>query len=793
MKKIILGLLLLVAFTNLSAQNKLGWGVEFFGNSTYKLTYTYEKSSNNENFTNATIAKPLAFTNPESVYTITNDTVLFLENLVKIYPAGLDNEFKKLSVSLTNLEQIYGGGERALPLNRRGYQFNFWNNPWYAYGLGADNLNYSIPYFLSSQGYALFFDNGSKGYADIGKKNANVLEVGFSSGQLNVYIIFGSTYAQILQNYHKLTGTQPMPPRWAMGNLMSRFGYTSEAQVNEIAGKMKAAKIPFDAIIYDLFWFGDSIKGSLGNLDWVNKKNWPNPVKMIANYKAKNIKTTLITEPFILENTKSHNEAKKYFATNGDKQPYLLTQFYFGKGGLLDIFRKDAAQWIWNYHYKKQIANGVAAWWTDLGEPENHPNDMVHNLTDLGISRKVMAKEVHNIYGHYWNKMLFENYAKEYPNYRLFHLNRSGFAGSQRYSIFPWSGDVGRNWSGLQAQLPVMLGMSICGIPYIHADAGGFAGGDKDPELYIRWLQFASYSPILRPHGTALGEIDPQNTDFASEPALIDTNYLDIARTTVYNRYKLLPYTYTLAYRQAKFGEPIVKPLFYNYKKDAKATSIQSQFLLGDNIMIVPVTEKGQATINCYLPSGFWYEKNSNKAYPGQQFYKMDVSNFSFPVFYKEGSFIPNYNTTGENASEIKRENLSVTYIPTFRPSSYEMYDDDGNSKNAIASNAFELIKFESNGIIEDKTIITIQSNNGIYTGKPLQRNIELLIPTITSKPKSIVINGQLIAIADPTTNKSNTAAFLPSNDSTLANNTNDKIIINITLKQLKQTIIISW
>jgi len=86
---------------------------------------------------------------------------------------------------------------------------------------------------------------------------------------------------------------------------------------------------------------------------------------------------------------------------------------------------------------------------------------MMHNLADIGIKRKMKADEIHNVYGHYWNKMLFSKYAKEFPEERLFHLNRSGFAGSQRYSIFPWSGDVSRRWSGLRAQLPVMLGMSM--------------------------------------------------------------------------------------------------------------------------------------------------------------------------------------------------------------------------------------------------------------------------------------------------------------------------------------------
>jgi oligosaccharide 4-alpha-D-glucosyltransferase len=380
-----------------------------------------------------------------------------------------------------------------------------------------------------------FFDNGSKGFVDIGKSDSASFKTTFSYGEINAYVIIGKSYQEILSSYHTLTGTQPLPPRWALGNLMSRFGYTSEKQVNEIVAAMKKEAMPVDAVIFDLFWFGDGIKGGIGNLDWVNKERWPNPVGMINNFTKQNIKTTLITEPFVLEYTNAYDASLEYWAKDGAGYPYTMKDFYFGKGGLIDIFRKDAGNWIWNYHYKRQIKNGVTAWWTDLGEPENHKPDMFHNAKDLGISKLLPAYAVHNIYGHYWNKMLFENYAKEYPTQRLFHLNRSGFAGSQRYSIFPWSGDVARNWSGLQAQPLVMLGMSMSGVPYIHADAGGFALGEKDEELFVRWLQFATYTPVFRPHGTALYDVDPEAPSFPSEAALYDEPYKSLAKKLLLN------------------------------------------------------------------------------------------------------------------------------------------------------------------------------------------------------------------------------------------------------------------
>ena len=675
------------------AQRNANWQVFPYANNIFKVIYHPAEYNREFNVTNAVIAKPL--NNIMPIFNINSDASVTINNGAFTFsPVFAEAGLKGLSFKLQKDEMIFGGGERALPLNRRGYRFNLYNQPNYAYGVGAENLNYSVPFFISNKGYGIFYDNGSKGYADIGKKDRNIFEVAFEGGEINAFIIFGKTYQEILSSYHKLTGLQPLPPRWAMGNLMSRFGYTSQDQATTIAKQMKDEKVPVDAIIFDLFWFGDSIKGSLGNLDWVNKEKWPDPNKMIADFKKQHINTTLITEPYILQYTNAYNESLEYQAKDINDNAFVLQDFYFGKGGLIDIFRKDAGQWIWNYHYKKQIKNGVAAWWTDLGEPETHPQNMFHNLKDLGINKPVLANQVHNIYGHYWNKMLFENYAKEYPSQRLFHLNRSGFAGSQRYSIFPWSGDVGRNWSGLQAQLPVMLGMSMSGVPYIHADAGGFALGEYDSELYVRWLQFAAYTPIFRPHGTALYEWDKQAVSFPSEVALIDEPFKGYAKQAVKERYAMLPYNYTLAYRNAKYGEPLVKPLLYNFSSDTNAIKTEDEYLFGDNVLFAPVIKKEQKTRKVYLPKGNWFNVETNKVYEGSSFVEFDVTDYKKPLFYKEGSFIPQYENNGENTAEINRKKLTIVYIPSAQKSTYEMYDDDGETKNAIALNQYELIKF---------------------------------------------------------------------------------------------------
>jgi oligosaccharide 4-alpha-D-glucosyltransferase len=718
------------------------WQLTQYAANIIKVNFKPDAYTTAENVSDAVIAKPqLQITIP---YTAEGNVVFIGDNKkIAITAPEKNNDSYSFRIALNDDEKIFGGGERALPLNRRGYKFNLYNNPWYGYAEGADNLNYSVPFFTSSNGYGLFFDNASKGFADIGKTTASIFEAGFVSGELNVYVILGNDYKEILAGYHKLTGTQPLPPRWAMGNLMSRFGYTSQQQVTGIVAKMKAQNIPVDAVIFDLFWFGDSIKGTMGNLAWTNKTKWPNPPQMIAGFKKQNINTILITEPFVLQSSSNYNSSKQYHAVDSAGKPYLLTDFYFGKGGIIDIFKKDAQQWFWSKH-QAQMKIGVEAWWGDLGEPEKHPSNLYHNLKDKGFKRLFKADEVHNIYGHTWTKMLYDSYAKNYPAKRLFSLNRSGFAGTQRYGIFPWSGDVSRNWSGLRAQLPIMLSMSMSGVPYIHADAGGFAGGEGDNELYTRWLQFAAFTPIFRPHGTALYEVDKNAFSFPSEAALIEEPYRGYAKEVIDLRYRLLPYNYTLAYKQAANGEPLVAPLYYYYPKDTTAVNVGDEFMWGENILVAPVVEKGATERKIYLPEGKWYSFTDTNMVNGNSWINQKLNINHIPAYIKEGSIIPmwipspiDFSNTS-TSSYTGQKDVSIVYFPSEKPSKGILYNDDGVTKNAVS----EIITFDA--VQTDNIInITVSSNNAKIYQNGLVKQLSIGVPFSFTYPLQGNLNGK--------------------------------------------------
>ena len=389
---------------------------------------------------------------------------------------------------------------------------------------------------------------------------------------------------------------------------------------------------------------------------------------------------------------------------------------------------------------------GVTGWWGDLGEPENHPADVYHNLKDLGFTRKFAAGEIHNIYGHYWSKMLSDNYRKDYPNKRLFHLNRSGYAGSPRYSSFPWSGDVSRSWQGLQSQLPLIQGMSLSGIPYMHSDAGGFAGGDGDAELYVRWLQFAAFTPIYRPHGTAFGDLEPNVKDIPSEASLWPEPTKTLARAAAVTRYRWLPYNYNLCYRQAMYGEPLLKPMFFLNTNDSNLYKAQEQYMWGNEIMVVPVTEKNQTIKQYYIPSGEWTDMNNFKTIKGSLWVSdSTISITSIPVFAKEGSFIP-LVTPMQNTDAYNTATLNVFYIPSIQPSHYDLYEDDGKDANAISNKKYEIISFSSSGL-KKSTTIRISSNNGRYIGRVENRKMTLNICNIIDAPSEILLNGKQLSL----------------------------------------------
>nr|WP_315214899.1 TIM-barrel domain-containing protein [uncultured Flavobacterium sp.] len=630
-----------------------------------------------------------------------------------------------LDFSLNDNEVLYGGGSRALGMNRRGNRLKLYNRAQFGYGDRAELLNFCIPVVLSSKMYAVHFDNAAIGYLDLDSKKDNTLAYETISGKKTYQVIAADSWTDLTASYTDLTGKQPLPARWTFGNFSSRFGYHSQEEVEKTIEKFKNDSIPVDAIIIDLYWFGKTIQGTLGNLDW-DKETFPNPTKMIADLNAKDIKTVLITEPFVLTTSSKWKEAvaKKILATDQFGKPFVY-DFYFGNTGIIDLFKPEGKQWFWSI-YKDLIHQGVGGLWGDLGEPEMFPSE--------AFTAKGKADEVHNIYGHNWAKLIADGYKKDFPATRPFILMRSGYSGSQQFGIIPWSGDVGRSWGGLQSQTEIALQMGMQGIGYMHSDLGGFAGDYFDNELYIRWLQYGVFQPIFRPHA---GEA------VASEPVYKDIVTKAEAKKQVELRYQMLPYNYTLAFENNQKGTPLMRPLLFEEPENQVLQSVCQTYFWGNDFLVTPITKAGLTSTTVYFPkNNNWFDFYTDAEQLGGTTATIAVAKEHIPVFVRGGAFIPMIKTI-QNTSKysLNAFDLHFYFDAKTAQSEGKLYNDDGTTANAFEKGAFEILNF--NSASNEKTVtLTLTTTTG-KTFQSADKNISVMLHNLNGKAKKVTVDGK--------------------------------------------------
>ena len=644
-----------------------------------------------------------------------------LENVKGNIP---NEETEKIEFNLTSDEVLYGAGARALGMNRRGHRLALYNRAHYGYETYSELMNFTLPIVISSKKYMIHFDNAPIGYLDLDSKKDNSLTYETISGRKTYQVIVGDSWVDLIDNYTNLTGKQPLPPRWILGNFSSRFGYHSQKETEETIDKFKEENISVDAIVLDLYWFGKTIQGTMGNLE-VDKDSFPDIKGMVSRLKEKGVKTVLITEPFILSNSKKWKEAveKNVLAKDSVGNPAKY-DFYFGNTGIVDLYKKDGKDWFWNI-YKEILNLGVKGLWGDLGEPEVLPS-----WVNFESSK---ADEIHNIYGHDWARLIFEGYQKEFPNERPFILMRAGYSGSQRFGMIPWSGDVSRSWGGLQSQPEIALQMGMQGLGYMHSDLGGFAGANLDDNLYTRWLQYGVFQPIFRPHA---------QEDVPSEPVFRSDKAKKLAKKSIELRYKLLPYNYNLAFENNQKGTPLMRPIFFE-EEDEKLMSNSSTYLWGKDFLITPILKDSVKTKEIYFPkTANWFNFYTDEKVDGGQTKTVNIDKNSIPTYVRSGTFIlmSNLVQTTDNYKADKLE-LHYYYDASVKESERTFYNDDGLTANAFEKGKYEMLEFESE-ITKRFLEIDIDKEFG-DNWIPSEKEITLVIHNIKWNPKKIKVNGK--------------------------------------------------
>jgi oligosaccharide 4-alpha-D-glucosyltransferase len=628
-------------------------------------------------------------------------------------------------------EKLLGTGERVLGMDRRGHRLPLENKPHYGYGTESQQMYFSLAGVLSSHNYMLIFDNAARGHIDLGATEPDVLQFEAAGGRLAYLVAAGDSYPHTLAEYIEASGRPPMPPRWALGNYASRFGYRTESEAREVVQMHIDQGFPLDAIVIDLYWFGPDIQGHMGDLAW-DRDAWPDPEGMMADFRKQGVKTILVTEPFILTSSERWAEAvdEQVLALNMAREP-MTFDFYFGNTGLLDFFKPATGEWFWSILHTL-MEQGVAGWWGDLGEPEVHPPATRHVAG--------MANEVHNAYGHHWAKSIFERHVRDYPDRRPFIMMRAGSPGSQRYGMIPWTGDVERSWDGFKPQVELALQMGLFGFGYIHSDLGGFAEGEEfDAELYTRWMQYGVFQPVYRAHA---------QEHIASEPVFHDERTREIVREFVRLRYRLMAYNYTLAFEHSRTGKPLMRPLFYLEPDNPDLIDERNSYLWGDAFLVAPVTEPGVESWPVNLPKGVWFDYFNGTRHEGGQLVDLPVSLETIPVMVRAGSFVPMVEVT-RSTDDYSSKNLELHYWhdASVEQAEGRMYEDDGTTRQAHETGQFEHLEFSAEYAGEE--LLFNLNRSGTYPGMPESRQLELVIHQAPEKVESVVIDDQQIDIAE--------------------------------------------
>jgi alpha-glucosidase len=551
-------------------------------------------------------------------------------------------------------DHFYGMGQAdqlsgKINLDHRGHLREVWNQ----HSPPAITI---FPSLLSLRGYALLIDNPCRATWDLGHTDPQSFSYRARGGGLQYYVVLGPGMPRLLQTMQELTGYPPLPPRWTLGLLQSRYGYRSRQELESIAQSFRDRKLPCDGLILDVFWFRE-----MGDLAFDMQK-WPEARKMIAQLKQQGFRTVVIEEPYLTCQSRNYSEALAhgYLARRYDGSPYTF-DFWPGECALFDFSNPAGRAW-WSEKHCGLIEMGIDGWWTDLNEPAKHFQDMAHHAGP--------AAAVHNLTGFWMQESIYDAHQRYAPEQRIFILSRSAFPGSQRYGTALWSGDVDKTFASLRKQVAVGLSVGLTGIPLWGSDIGGFGfGGECTPELYARWFEFSAFCPLCRPHGDQKELREPWQ--FGPEIEAICRKYLQM-------RYRLLPYIYNAAYEACTAGIPIIRPLVLEYPADPEVVNLADEYLFGPDILVAPVLDEGTLERSVYLPEGNWIDYWSEKMYAGPRLITSQARLDTIPLFIRQGAIIPN----GPPIQYSSRAALDPLFLEIYRGGNrtLTLYEDDGET-----------------------------------------------------------------------------------------------------------------
>jgi alpha-glucosidase len=621
-------------------------------------------------------------------------------------------------------EHFFGFGERMDFLDRRSkkLRLNVGRGEGRPHIIGAYNVleaNYSpIPFFMSTNGYGIFFHNAFPTVWDMGSTDKNTYSFSASGGELDYYFIYGPQFADILHSYVSLTGKAPLMPDFAYGLHVGTYsggtwGYehlTSDAYVIALARKLREMGIPVDILWLDSTWriFGESGGKGATTFEW--RETFKNPRAMFDSLYAMNYKMAgLHLRP-------RFDNGKKIKLLDTAQQLKFTYPERNSAGEFVNFFDTAAVDFWWKSGVMRVASQGAKFLKTDEGSAFG---GLANESDKTGPTGKEISK-LHNIFPLAYAKAPYEKF-EQFNGIRGMNQTREGYAGIQRYPYI-FAGDWPSEWQYFGPVITAGLNIGLSGVGNWTHCMGGFEH-PADPELYIRWVQMGMFSPIALVFGMDHpGYKEPWNY---GEDGLRNFKKYDSLR------YRLFPYIYSNAYKMYNTGMPLMKALVLDWQDDENVYSIMDQYMFGDALMVCPVTTKGAATRTVYLPKGDWFDYWTGKKYTGGRHVNVVCPLDTMPIFAKAGAIIP--MQPGMKYMNEKPVDEITLDIFTGANGAFELYEDDGNSLSYQQGN-YSITKITTTSTNEIITV-NIKRPSGKFRAPP---HTYLLKVHLQAAPKQV-------------------------------------------------------
>jgi alpha-glucosidase len=570
-------------------------------------------------------------------------------------------------------ERYFGCGERTSGLEKTGSHQVFYNvDPPLGHTASFNNLYSSIPFTLSmvnGKAHGLFFDNTHRVEFDLALEDENRAYYGAEGGAIVYYVFCGPAPADVVGRYTELTGRTPMPPLWALGNQQCRYSYMNEEEVREIASGFRERDIPCDVIYLDIHYM-DGYRV----FTW-NEDRFPDPQGLISDLSKQGFRVVTIVDPGVKvdENYSIYTEgrARDLYCKTRDGEEYH-NAVWPGVCAFPDFTNPETREW-WGGNQKILTDEGVAGIWCDMNEPAlfvpagaTMPDNVVHPGGRTGEAR--WHAQIHNTYGSLMARAAREGLLALRPDERPFVITRAGYAGLQRHAMH-WTGDNSSWWEHLWMSMPQLQNLGLSGVAWAGVDVGGF-GGDTNGELLARRTEFRVFQPFCRNH-TTLGTRH-------QEPWTFGEPYESVCREMIKLRQRLLPYLYTLFEECHRTGAPILRPLLFDYPEDETTYTADDEFLLGDALLVAPITRPGVEHRHVYLPEGTWFHYWSGERFDGPAHVLAHAPLGQPALYVKANKAIP-MGPDASHTGEKPVDPLTLLFYPAQGTGESTIYEDAGD------------------------------------------------------------------------------------------------------------------